>query len=79
MVLLRWSQSRATLNLTFGYNAGLWQSRRVLELPLNGRQVTELVLPSGTAKEVEGPVSHLNSVSRNYKAVLADGFAGAVL
>ena len=33
----------------------------------------------GTANEVEGPVSHLNSVSRNYKAVLADGFAGAVL
>jgi len=54
-------------------------SGRVLELPLNGRQVTELVLPSGTANEVEGPVSHLNSVSRNYKAVLADGFAGAVL
>ncbi len=40
----------------------------------NGR-----ILSVGVSNEVEGPVSHLNSVSRNYKAVLADGFAGAVL
>ncbi len=50
--------------------ATLLDNQRVLELPLNGRQVTELVLLSGTATEVEGPVSHLNPGSRNYKTVI---------
>src|SRR5688572_22551840 len=36
--------------------ATLLDNQRVLELPLNGRQVTELVLLSGTATEVEGAV-----------------------
>ena len=50
--------------------ATLLDNQRVLELPLNGRQVTELVLLSGTATEVEGPVGHLNPGSRNYKTVV---------
>ena len=50
--------------------ATLMDNQRVLELPLNGRQVTELVLLSSTATEVEGPVSHLNPGSRNYKTVI---------
>src|SRR5688572_4947400 len=50
--------------------ATLLDNQRVLELPLNGRQVTELVLLSGTATEVEGAVGHLNPGSRNYKTVV---------
>jgi Carboxypeptidase regulatory-like domain len=50
--------------------ATLLDNQRVLELPLNGRQVTELVLLSSTATEVEGRVSHLNPGNRNYKTTV---------
>jgi len=46
-------------------------NQRVLELPLNGRQVTELIFLAGAANAVTtGSSSGLNSSSRNYPTVV---------
>ena len=46
-------------------------NQRVLELPLNGRQVTELIFLAGAANAVTtGSTAGLNSSSRNYPTVV---------
>jgi hypothetical protein len=61
---------QANANLVETRNAGLGQvidNQRVLELPLNGRQATELIYLSGMATPVNG--AGLNSGVRNYPTV----------
>ena len=63
-------QVEANANLVETRSAGIGQvidTQRVLELPLNGRQVTELVFLSGMATQVNG--AGLNSGVRNFPTV----------
>ena len=63
-------QVEANANLVETRSAGIGQvidNQRVLELPLNGRQVTELVFLSGMATQVNG--AGLNSGVRNFPTV----------
>ena len=58
-------QANAALVETRSTGVGqVMDNQRVLELPLNGRQVTELILLSGTA--VEGGTGATNPGNRNY-------------
>ena len=63
-------QVEANAALVETRNAGIGQvidNQRVLELPLNGRQVTELIFLSGMATQVNG--AGLNSGVRNFPTV----------
>lgn len=63
-------QVEANASLVETRSAGIGQvidNQRVLELPLNGRQVTELVFLSGMATQVNG--AGLNSGVRNFPTV----------